>query len=172
MCSDGRHTILHPSVPLRRSWYHSGRRLDQAAYGDVLRPAPTTLYVVLDWRECSIAHADSVGQATRWTDESLVPTKHRSGGMSEARFARNHDIAVHHWFQKIQAHVLDVVQRYPTTRIVVGGPGHTKNAWLASVRDRRILDLADPVTHHTGYTDASQGIRELVSLDSITPTRA
>lgn len=156
-----RYDVLTGS-PVQRSAYVCGRRIAASA---LQGPAsePTQLFIVLDWQECSMAHASRETTLVRWTDTSLVPRKHRSGGMSQQRFERNHAIAVHHWFKQIEEQLLAILARHDTSAIIVGGPGHTKNTWLAQVRDPRITSLVRLPTHNTGYTDDHQGIRELVA---------
>jgi peptide subunit release factor 1 (eRF1) len=159
----GEHLVYTPTERVSFKGYECGKTLRADWLHPYLEPSPTVLYIVLDWREVSVAHSDGTRTILRFHDESQVMGKHNKGGMSQQRMERNHEIAVHHWFASVEREVLDVVSRHHTSRIVVGGPGMTKDQWVKSIKSNPLRLLVCPHTYNTGYTDESQGIRELVA---------
>lgn len=113
-----------------------------------------------------MAHSDGTRTIVRYHDESQIMGKHNKGGMSQQRMERNHDIAVHHWFRRIEEQARIIIDRYTTSNIIIGGPGMTKDAWVKSLTYNPLRSLISPVTYSTGYTDDNQGIRELVAYSA------
>lgn len=155
--------MYSPGVVVSAKRYESGKKLRVDWVEPYVAPLPTKLYVVLDWKEVSIAYSDGVRTIVKYTDESTIAGKHNKGGMSQQRMERNHDIAVLGWFSDIEDVVSGLVRSHETTEIIVGGPGMSKNSWISSVRDQEIRKRLRTTTYNTGYTDDSQGIKELVA---------
>jgi len=120
--SDGEEILIENYEGTQRR-YFCGREYERP----VSKAFDPYLLVVIDAQEASIGTTDGERIKVLWTDTSLVPGKHRHGGMSQARFQRGHEEAVKQWLRK----VLDITQsHFEGQRIIVGGAGMTKDRFL------------------------------------------
>lgn len=116
------------------------------------------LLVVVDSQEATIGTTDGERITVVWSECSLVPNKHKAGGQSANRFARDRERALKHWLRK-------VIEKIETTcegrNIIIGGPGMTKDVMIKDMP----VQLRDKIERvgSVGYTDIS-GLYECLGI--------
>lgn len=97
---------------------------------------------------------------------SGIAGKHRQGGQSARRFERLRENEINDFFNRVASHAYKVfIEETPTKKILVGGPGPTKEIFLkGNYLDYR-LQKAVIATIDTSYT-GEEGIREIIQKGS------
>jgi len=86
----------------------------------------THIICLIDTRECTIARVSKYSTEIIFKDTSFIPGKHRKGGQSAQRFARNREELIKSWMKDIAS----VIKGLESLPIILGGPGRTKNKVL------------------------------------------
>ena len=156
--------IIFPPKPIKSYIY----RCDSQFFLDPLKEmlCEEKIYglLVIDRRETTIGflRGDRIEMAEHLT--SLVPGKHGRGGQSQRRFERLIEQAASEFFKKSGEKASTIfLNEKNLERILVGGPGATKDYFLQG--DYMHYEAAKKVfdtTFDTGYTD-EYGLRELVN---------
>lgn len=131
---------------------------------EMLSAGPVWGLVVMDRSEATLGWTDGRQVELLEDKQSYVMGKHHMGGMSQARYARLIAQQVSAFYDKVS--VMASERFLPFGKrlrgILVGGPGHTKDEWVASEgMDYRIRPKVRLPTFSTGYTE-EQGLRELL----------
>jgi len=115
-----------------------------------------TLIVVADADEATIGETDGENIRVLWHERSMVPRKHGKGGQSQRRFERGREEALKSWLR----HVVEQIKSQGSDRkIIVGGPGFTKNLLVKEMHVSLQARISD--TRHCGYTDEN-GLWEIL----------
>jgi peptide chain release factor subunit 1 len=158
--------VFEPPFPIMANTYRCGSEFVLEPLEEMLESKQLYGLVVIDRKEASIGllHGKSIKVLKNL--QSMVPQKVNRGGQSQARIQRQADNAVSEWFDKVAeaVSVLTLPRIERIERILVGGPGDTKNAWLAEGKlDYRVRAKVLAQTFDTCYTDEYQGMKELVA---------
>ncbi|MHB8604798.1 MAG: peptide chain release factor aRF-1, partial [Thermoplasmatota archaeon] len=99
--------------------------------------------------------------------QSQVPNKHAKGGQSARRFERITEDIAEKWFEKCGEIATEIflpeLEKGELRGVIVGGPGPTKEYWLAgSFMDYRLMQKIVGAPVDTGYTD-EYGLKDLVA---------
>ncbi len=154
---------IEPPEPITIRMYRCDQEFVLDPLWDMFYVKESVGLLVMDRREATFAtlRGKHVGIVKKLT--SAVPGKHSKGGQSAKRFERLREIAAHEYSKRVAAAANTIFPQVPDLKaIIVGGPGPTKEDFLASglLHDevnKKIAGVLD-----TGYTD-EQGIKELVS---------
>jgi peptide chain release factor subunit 1 len=152
------HEVVEPPHPVRFSYKCSSSFIVEPLK-QMFAPKTRIGLVVIDWGESTIGVLRGDAIETLWTDESLVPRKHRMGGQSSQRFARIHGELVKAWYKDVASKVTQFLT--DCDAIVIGGPGLSKTDWSnylpVAVQRKTVAQHYD-----VGYTGES-GLKELAS---------
>jgi len=152
---------IEPPEPLNVKAY----RCDQAFFLDPLREQleVRVIYglVVMDRREADIALLRGKQIVPIWKADSFVPGKFKVGGQSAARMARVIEGMAKDWYGKIGEAVNKVFTQEKVRGIIVGGPGPTKDEFLASNAIQTGIKKMIIAVKATGYT-GEFGLKELL----------
>jgi len=145
-------------------------RCDDHFHLDLLKDTLKTEEVIgiisIDTSEASIARLIGSNLEIVETLTSGIAGKHRQGGQSARRFERLRENEINDFFTRVAAHAYKIfIEETPTKKILLGGPGPTKENFLkGNYLDYR-LQKAVIATIDTSYT-GDEGIREIVQKGS------
>jgi len=117
--------------------------------------------ILLDAREANIGLLKGKAIVSLKHLDSTVPSKTVKGGMSQSRYDRLREDALHDFFKKIGESVSQLLLQAELKGVIIGGPGFTKNnfvkgEYLHHELKKKMLGVKD-----TSYT-GEYGLRELV----------
>lgn len=154
------YTVLPPEpIPIQTYRCDSSFFLDPLL--DMVQPKELYGLLVIDRREATIGLLRGKRIDVLEKLSSGVPGKHHKGGQSALRFQRLIEIAAHEFFKRAGEYANPVFRDLKVKGVIVGGPGATKNQFIAgdylqtAVKDK-ILGALD-----TSYTD-EYGLKELM----------
>jgi peptide chain release factor subunit 1 len=152
---------LEPPEPVAITTYRCDSTFFLEPLADLLAPKQVIGLMTVDRRESTIALLKGKRVEIIRVMGSQVPGKHHAGGQSSVRFERLHDIAVHEWFKKIGDEASKAFDPAGVAKVIVGGPGPTKQEflqgeYLSAVARKKVAGTVD-----TSYTDEF-GIREML----------
>ena len=157
---------IEPPEPVPTNLYRCEPTFLLAPLDEMLESKQLFGLVVIDRKEASIGLLHGRAIRALKSMDSHVPQKVNRGGQSQARIQRQADNAVSEWFVLVSdaANALFMPRLDKLTGILVGGPGDTRRQWADSGGlDYRLRAMLVTPTFDTGYTDDSQGLKELVA---------
>ncbi len=161
--TDLRMFVVKPLKPLRTKlyWCDSSFHLDPLQ--EMMVPTEVYCFIAMDKREATIAFLvgkryEIIGHFT-----SNVAGKFRAGGQSSARFEHLREEAANDFYKSVSHKINAALEgKWEKLKgVIVGGPGQTKNEFLATeALDYRLREKILG-TIDLSYTDES-GIREII----------
>lgn len=159
--------VIIPPTPITLMKYHCDSNFFLEPLEAMLKENNNYGLVVLDRQECTIGFLRGQAVQVVTNMQSQVPNKHSRGGQSAQRFERITEDIADKWFQKIGEIATEIfLPEYlkgDLRGVIIGGPGPTKEYWLANEYMNHELHkhiVGQPVD--TGYTD-EYGLRDLVA---------
>jgi peptide chain release factor subunit 1 len=126
----------------------------------MIRPQEVLGVILVENSEATVAKVEGKSVEVLGNYTSGVPGKSSKGGQSARRFERLRDMVLNDFYTRVGDHANDAFLAIPKlTKIIVGGPGNTKNEFLRGnylnyqLRDK-IVAIVD-----TAYTE-EQGVKE------------
>ena len=160
--------VIEPPLPVVTFLYRCDSTFYIEPIEQMLQEKEIYGLFLIDRRECTIGilRGNRVELLKYMT--SQVPGKHGRGGQSQRRFERLTEIAAHEWFVKCGEKASEIFRAEKDVKgILVGGPGPTKQYFVAENYLHYEVQNKIIETFDTGYTD-EYGLRELVSAASET----
>lgn len=117
--------------------------------------------IVLDARDANVGLLSGKSIKRLKHLDSTVPSKTVKGGMSQHRYDRIREDAIHDFLSKVGEKASEILMRHELKGLIIGGPGpvkerFAKGKYLNYMLAKKLLGVKD-----TGYTD-EHGLRELV----------
>ncbi|MEM3637847.1 MAG: peptide chain release factor aRF-1 [Conexivisphaerales archaeon] len=155
-----------PPKPINTYLYRCDDHFHLDLLKETLRNEEVIGLLSIDTSEASIGRLVGNHLEIVETLTSGIAGKHRQGGQSARRFERLRENEINDFFNRIAAHMYKVfIEETPTKKILIGGPGPTKDNFLkGNYLDYR-LQKAIIATIDTSYT-GEEGIREIVQKGS------
>lgn len=157
--------IDNPPEPIESYLYECGPSFVLKPLKDMMESKQLFGLIVMDRKEASIGLLRGTRISPIVSADSRVMGKHKAGGQSANRYARQIEEATENFYKKISEMVNNIFLPLKDLRgIIVGGPALTKKEFLEKGGlDYRLRALVLPQLLDTGYTDEFQGLRELVA---------
>lgn len=154
--------IIEPPLPVPTFVYRCDSSFFLEPLMGMLEEKETYGLIVIDRSEATVGLL--VGKTIKALKhyDSLVPSKHGRGGQSQRRFERLIEEAAHEFYRKVADFTTEVfLDNKDMTKILIGGPGPTKDyflghGYLHHELKKKVLDTFD-----IGYTNEA-GLKELV----------
>jgi len=154
--------IIEPPLPVPTFIYRCDSSFFLEPLMGMLEDEETYGLIVIDRSEATVGLL--IGKAIKSLKhyDSLVPSKHGRGGQSQRRFERLIEEAAHEFYVKVANFTTEVfLNNKDLTKILIGGPGPTKDyflehGYLHHELKKKVLDTFD-----VGYTNEA-GLKELV----------
>lgn len=169
---------IEPPDPITTRLY----RCDQTFVLDILKEQleHKEVYglIVIDNREATIGLLKGTAVIELNNMTSGVPGKIKSGGQSQARFARLREGAAHDFYQRVAEYANKEFYNKPEIKgIILGGPGPTKETfftgnYLNNEVKKKVLGLKDlSYTGEFGLHEIVDKSQDLLSQEAITAER-
>ncbi|MEM3737336.1 MAG: peptide chain release factor aRF-1 [Candidatus Bathyarchaeia archaeon] len=156
------YTIIPPE-PINTYLYRCDSLFHLEPLFEMIRERESYGILVLDGSGASFATLKGKRLEVVKSITSGISSKHRAGGQSARRFERLREVEVNEYYKRVANYASQIFLNLPDLKgIIVGGPGPTKEEFLAgdylhySLKSK-ILAVVD-----TAYVD-EQGIKEIVS---------
>ncbi len=169
--SESKSVNIIPPEPIASYVYHCAPGFDVGPLREMLAPKQVYGLVVMDRKEASVGFLRGSVIEPVASTESHILGKHRAGGQSANRYARQIEHATDDFYQQVaeMASGIFLSKVDSLSGVLVGGPGDTKTEWLLTEKlDYRVRAKVVQPLFETGYTDDSQGLKELVAAASKT----
>jgi len=151
---------LVPPKPVNVSYYSCDDSFYLEPLLEMIRPKEILGVVLVENSEATIAKVEGKNVEILGNYTSGVPGKSSKGGQSARRFERLRDMVLNDFYTRVANHVNDAFLALPKlTKIIVGGPGNTKNEFLAGNYLNYQLRGKIAVIVDTAYTE-EQGVKE------------
>src|SRR5579884_2828014 len=151
-----------PPRPINTYLYRCDDHFHLDLLKDTLKTEEVIGIISIDTSEASIGRLVGNNLEIVETLTSGIAGKHRQGGQSARRFERLRENEINDFFTRVAAHAYKIfIEETPTKKILLGGPGPTKENFLkGNYLDYR-LQKAVIATIDTSYT-GEEGIREIL----------
>ncbi len=153
---------IEPPTPLNVKFYRCDQTFVVEPLKQMLESIDVYGLLVLDRREATFGLLDGKSVVRLKHLTSGVPGKIKAGGQSAARFERLTEEAAKEFYRRIAESAKDLFFSMPKLKgILLGGPGHTKDEFLAE--GNLLTDLKKKIVaiKDVSYTN-DEGLEELV----------
>ncbi len=159
--SDIKLWAIEPPQPINVKLYWCDQKFELAPLKEQLKEKEVYGLIVLDTKECTIGLLSGKNIKMLKHMESIVPGKFIKGGQSAARFQRVREGLINDWYKKIGEIAKELFSQHELKGLLIGGPGVSKEHFLAgeylpSELRKRVIGVVD-----TGYT-SEHALHELV----------
>jgi len=157
---------LVPPKPVNVSYYSCDDSFYLEPLLEMIRPQEILGIILIENSEATIAKVEGKNVEILGNYTSGVPGKSSKGGQSARRFERLRDMVLNDFYTRIGDHVNDSFLAIPKlTKIIVGGPGNTKQDFLRG--NHLNYQLKDKIAAivDTAYTE-EQGVKEALEKAS------
>ncbi|MEM4641087.1 MAG: peptide chain release factor aRF-1 [Candidatus Pacearchaeota archaeon] len=153
---------IEPPQPLKVKFYRCDQTFVLEPLKEMLESHEVYGLIVLDRKEATIGLLEGKTITKLKHLTSGVPGKFKTGGQSAARFDRLTEEMAKEFYRRIAEHVKEIFFGMKKLKgLLVGGPGPTKEEWLAE--SNLVTELRNKIiaVKDISYTD-EQGLEELV----------
>jgi len=149
-----------PPKPVNVSYYSCDDSFYLEPLLEMVRPQEVLGVVLVENSEATIAKVEGKNVEILGNYTSGVPGKSSKGGQSARRFERLREMVLNGFYTRVGDHVNDAFLAMPKlTKIIVGGPGTTKNEFLqGKYLNYQLRDKVAAIVD-TSYTE-EQGVKE------------
>jgi len=159
---------LLPPEPIPAYLYVVENHFDLEPLREMLRNQKVVGLIALDSKEASFGLLNGERFEIIENITSGIPGKSGKGGSSQRRYERERDMSITYFFHRIAEHaVADFLENHKVTALVIGGPGPTKQAFIAG--DYLHYELKNALIAVVDTQSASkEGVKEVLEKSSET----